>query len=255
MMDQCYCPQCKSIEGFHTHEKQSVKIAAGVMGATTKFTGMIADQVQYENDKSNGRPITAELRLMQNKHQTNQMAQASSNFAELMAGGRFELRCNTCSNVIEYPQAQSFQDYRAMAQVGFAHKNRWYMTAVGCLVGAGIAMATKTFGSNGTYAFLFIGGGVAGHYSPRFLSPKVNSILNIVFSSAKLFYAFCFFGMLTAGISAMFGKTVMTITVLAYTGLGLFGIYSVLKDQIEKRKEIFSEDIIPEIPSTDKNAA
>jgi hypothetical protein len=254
-MEHCYCPQCKSVQGFHTHEKQSVKIAAGLAGATTKLTGFVADQVQYETDKSNGKPITAELRLMQNKQQTNQMANMSSGLVETMAGGRFELRCNTCSTPIEYPQAQSFDDYRALAQAGFAHKNRWYMTAVGCMLGAGIALLTKTFGANGVYVSLFVGGGVIGHFSPRFLSPKVNSILNIVFSSAKLFYAFCFFGMLTAGISAMFGKTVMTITVLAYTGLGLFGIYSVLKDQIEKRKEIFSDDVLPEIPKIDQDAA
>ena len=254
-MDQCYCPQCKSVEGFHTHEKQSVKIAAGVMGATTKLTGMIADQVQYENDKSNGKHYTAEIRLMQNKHQTNQMAQASSNFAEAMAGGRFELRCNTCSNVIEYPEAQSFSDYKALAQAGFAHKNRWFIAAVGAICGAGIASIFGKFGANGTYSMLFIAGGIGGFISPRFISPKVNSILNIVFSSAKLFYAFCFFGMIAGFVGAMFGKIGMTVTVLAYTGLGLYGIYAVLKNEIEKRKEIFSEDAVPELPKVDQDAA
>lgn len=254
-MEHCYCPQCKSVENYHVHEKQSVKIAAGLAGATTKLTGMVADQVQYENDKSNGRPITAELRLMQNKHQTNQMAGVSSGLVEAMAGGRFELRCSTCQNVIEYPQAQSLQEYKQMAQAGFAHKNRWYMAFLGAVVGAGIAKLIGSFGANGTYSMLFLAGGAAGFFSPRFLSPKVNSIFNIVFSSAKLFYAFCFFGMIAGFVGAMFGKVGMTITVLAYTGLGLFGIYAALKVEIEKRKEVFAEDFIPEIPKTDQDAA
>ncbi|GEM_PF-3700815 len=254
-MEHCYCPQCKSVEGFHTHEKQSVKIASGLAGMTTKFTGMVADQVQYEDDKSKGRPITAELRLMQNKHQTNQMAGMSSSLVETMAGGRFELRCNTCSQPIEYPQAQSWSEYKEIAQAGFAHKNRWYMAFIGAVLGAGFAKLIGSYGANGTYAMLFLAGGAAGFFSPRFISPKINSILNIVFSSAKLFYAFCFFGMMAGFVGAMFGKVGMTITVLAYTGLGLFGIYSVLKSEIEKRKEIFSEDFIPEIPKIDQDAA
>ena len=41
----------------------------------------------------------------------------------------------------------------------------------------------------------------------------------------------------------------------AYTGLGLYGIYAVLKNEIEKRKEIFSEDAVPELPKVDQDAA
>lgn len=242
-MQSCYCPSCKDVRGYQINERLGVKAAASLVGGVSKAAGLIADQVQYEEDKGkHWRPI-ADNKLAHNEMKTQQYANTASRLTEMAAGGTHEARCQTCKNVIEFPDAQNFEQYKIYTHVAHAHKNRWPLAILGFFLGAGVAALFGKVGANATYSLLCIGMGVAGFVSPKFISPVWNSYLSIAFSSMRLIWGLAFGFVVVTMIGAAMGKVVLGISMVAYAAFAGWVVYNQVKTKIQEQKELFATEI------------
>lgn len=64
-----------------------------------------------------------------------------SNLTKQLAGGTQEARCNTCKNVITFPDAQNFEEFKTFTKMAHAHQNRIRMTLLGFFIGAALGNA------------------------------------------------------------------------------------------------------------------
>lgn len=238
-MLNCYCPQCKTTTEFQINERLGVKAAASVVGGLTKVAGFVADQVTYEEDKRKDfRPI-ADAKLASNKAKTDKYAETSARWTESLAGGTKAAHCLSCKNVIEFPQARDFDEYRMFTHLSNAHKNRIPMAVIGFLLGAGVAALFGKFGSNATYSLLCIGMAVAGYFSPRFLSPVWNNYLRIAFGSMSLIWGLSFGLVAVSVMTAPMGSVALGISLVAYCAGAGWLVYKKVRSKLNEQQELF----------------